>query len=548
MCYCSFCKILFNGSGGNLRSHSTSHSPTQYTQQQKDTAFIMFLVRRYVGLTCLRDPITDIFYPGLTFSRAMSLIEVCTNQVKESVIEELDGQSVCLMIDGWTDQSLRRFLGIVASYFQQDRNRTVYRALALHWGEGRDHRAATQIEAIKSTLSEYNILSRNCSCLCADSASVNTAIAQEMDLTWCPCFVHQWNLIVRRFIDNSPASFRDLLSRISALRKKTKWVEFLVTKSSRRNIAGYTPTRWCSVVECIESFYQHFDLIIEFSGGQGKDMSLRFHESDRALVESIRNVLLRFAEANQMLIEADEREGLATVFETVNAIYLMLLAKQVQAGSFDGAINGAIQDIELRFFFNGAKSSCRVMFAGILNVKHAMPTWLTDRLEVLGPLLVEEVQLFTGASPPGSPREPEFHRYNDAQPLSEMIEHSDPITGDASIAFEEVREFLAVRSSLNKETYTRFWSGFARLRHLQAVALMLRGIPTNTTWIERSFSKARRILSWSRMRLSPQNANCLWLLSCNGEVAERILGTCQQIDESEDPNPEDDVILDEDIS
>ena len=155
MCYCSFCKILFNGSGGNLRSHSTSHSPTQYTQQQKDTALIMFLVRHYVGLTCLRDPITDIFYPGLTFSRAMSLIEFCTNQVKESVIEELDDQSVCLMIDGWTDQSLRRFLGIVVSYFQQDRNRTVYRALALHWGEGRDHRAATQIEAIKSTLTEY---------------------------------------------------------------------------------------------------------------------------------------------------------------------------------------------------------------------------------------------------------------------------------------------------------------------------------------------------------------------------------------------------------
>ena len=154
MCYCSFCKILFNGSGGNLRSHSTSHSPTQYTQQQKDTALIMFLVRHYVGLTCLRDPITDIFYPGLTFSRAMSLIEFCTNQVKESVIEELDDQSVCLMIDGWTDQSLRRFLGIVVSYFQQDRNRTVYRALALHWGEGRDHRAATQIEAIKSTLTE----------------------------------------------------------------------------------------------------------------------------------------------------------------------------------------------------------------------------------------------------------------------------------------------------------------------------------------------------------------------------------------------------------
>ena len=61
MCYCSLCKTMFNGSGGNLRAHSASHSPTNYTQQQKDIAFILFLVRHYVGLTCLRDPITNIF-------------------------------------------------------------------------------------------------------------------------------------------------------------------------------------------------------------------------------------------------------------------------------------------------------------------------------------------------------------------------------------------------------------------------------------------------------------------------------------------------------
>ena len=122
------------------------------------------------------------------------------------------------------------------------------------------------------------------------------------------------------------------------------------------------------------------------------------------------------------------------------------------------------------------------------------------------------------------------------------------MTGSASIALEEVGEFLSVRASLSRETYTKFWSGFTKLRHLQAVALMLRGIPTNTTWIERSFSKARRILSWSRVRLTPKNVSCLWLLSCNGQLADRILGVDQQIDESEDPDPDSDVIQDEDDS
>ena len=95
---------------------------------------------------------------------------------------------------------------------------------------------------------------------------------------------------------------------------------------------------------------------MEFSNGEGNDTSLSFDESDRLLVESIRNVLLRFAEANQMLIKADQLEGLATVFEAVNAIYLMLLGKRGRSGCFDEAINGAIQDIEARFFCDRAKS------------------------------------------------------------------------------------------------------------------------------------------------------------------------------------------------
>ena len=546
-CYCTQCKYVFNGSGGNLRVHSASHTPArQHTQEEKDAAFILFLVRHYVGLTCLRDPLTDIFYPGLSLSRATSMIEGYTQQVQEAIVEELDDQSVFLMIDGWSDQSLRRFLGIVVSYFQKEKNERVYRALALHWGDGRDHTARSQIEAIQTVLSNYNIFGRNCAGLCADSATVNTAIADEMELTWCPCYVHQWNLIVRRFLDNSPRELKDLLSRINELRKKTRWVEFMARNSTRRNIDGYTPTRWCSAVDCLESFYMNIDHVKSFCAEEGPKMKLRFDESDKILVETIRNVLLRFHEANQLLIDADNREGLATVFETVNAVYQMLKAKLQQEWAFDKAIRGAVRDIEERFFCLEAKSSCRVLFAGVLNVQHAIPDWLQGCLDLVASLMACEVELFTGSSPPGTPHEVPANRYADTNSLVQMIDCSAPMSDSSGMAVEEVISFLKMRSSLRRQTYTKFWTEFDRFRHLQMFALSLRDVPTNTVWLERAFSKARRILTWNRMKLAPKTVERLWLLSCNAELTDKIFGTGERFDEERMPESDEEVIEDED--
>lgn len=546
-CYCTTCKILFNGSGGNLRVHAAAHVPArQHTEEEKDAAFILFLVRHYVGLTSLRDPLTNIFYPGLSFGRAMHLIDTYTQQVQEAVVDELDDQPVCLMIDGWSDQSLRRFLGIVVSYFHKERRERVHRALGLHWAEGKDHTAKNQIEAIQTTLAKYNIQPRNCSGLCADSAKVNTAIAEAMQLTWCPCYVHQWNLIVRRFLDNSPLSLTDLLTRINELRKKTRWVEFMTRNSTKRNLASFTPTRWCSVVDCLESFYENIPLIKAFCNEEGRRMKITFDESDELLVASVRNVLLRFAEANQLLIDADQKEGLATVFETVNAVYLMLQGKIGEPWDFDVAVRGAVVDIEARFFSHRAKSCCRILFAGILNIQHSIPPWLADRLDLTASLLMEEVELFTGSSPPGTPREVPEDRYADSNSLAQMIDCSGPMSETSRLAVEEVTGFLKIRSTLKKQTYTKFWTDFDRFRHLQAVALALRDIPTNTVWIERSFSRARRILSWSRMRLAPKTVDQLWLLSCNAGLADKILGAGEQVDDDRTLDSGDEVIDDED--
>ena len=523
-CYCAVCKQRLNGSGGNLKVHFMTHGQLQQrTQQEMDAALILFLIRHNIGLTCLRDPLASVFFPGLSYYRATRLVDGYFEQVKRAMSDELSGRNVFLMIDGWSDQSLRRFLGIVVGYYNTTNDDMIFRALSLHWSEGRDHSARNQIDAVGESLSQYNIGPRNCSLMCSDAATVNTTIAERMGLNWQPCYVHQWNLIVHHFVDNGPDELRDLLSRINSLRKKTRWVEFLAIHSTTRNLVGYSPTRWCSVSECIQSFRSHIELIKQYQREEGPKANPQFTDDDELLVENVGNLLLRFSEANQVLMTADRCEGLATVFEVVNAMYLMLLEKQ-DDGPFASATQTACREIENRFFCEGSKSSCRVLFAGILNVQHSMPDWLCQRLDVLAGLLVDEVELFTGATPPRSPCDAPESRYSDTNSLSEMIAASADVSEDSNIAVTEVMEFLKQRSTFAKRPYTRFWTQMDRLRHLRELALSLRAIPTNTVWVERTFSVARRILPWNRMRLAPATVNKLWVLSCNRELVQNVLG------------------------
>lgn len=56
------------------------------------------------------------------------------------------------MIDGWSDQSLQRYLGIVAAYYDWRNNRIVHRFLDLNGGSGTDHSADSQLEILKNVL------------------------------------------------------------------------------------------------------------------------------------------------------------------------------------------------------------------------------------------------------------------------------------------------------------------------------------------------------------------------------------------------------------
>ena len=523
LCFCCSCNCIISGSGGNVKRHASRHSCNSdvQTMEQKEQGFVLFMIRHNVGFTALRDPIIRVLFPGLTYARAQELCQAASDKVRRAITEEVRGISLCVMIDGWSDMSLRRYLGIGLSFFDDVTHRHVYRFLKLFGGKD-GHGAEQQESAIRQTLAEMNISRAQVTALCSDSASVNTALAERMCLTWSLCCCHLWNLVFRHFLDHSPRRLYEIMSNINKLRKKTVWVEYLAEQgSSVRNICGFVPTRWCSACACINSFCQMGDFVRAF---EEKEKSKIFSGEDFDVLDSVRPLLERFQEASSMIMNADNVDGLATVYEIVHAMYQVLNVRAERDWPFQDACRLAVREIEWRFFNIESRFCCRLLFAGVLNVAHSLGPFLQAHLGDILSVMASELELFTGSTPPLSPVESlDGDRYCDTKPLSEMIDGSPVSSEQNREALDEIPRFMAKRQSFQRTSFTAFWSRCSVFPHLKMLALQLRRLPTNTVRLEATFSLARRVLTWDRMRLTAENADRLCLLAANKDLTARVM-------------------------
>ena len=197
---------------------------------------------------------------------------------------------------------------------------------------------------------------------------------------------------------------------------------------------------------------------------------------------------------------------------------------------FRVAYEKAVLEINQRFFSLKSNFGCRVIFAGVLDVAHSLPEWLQKIMNDVATVLLRELQLLTGATPPHSPRDSQGERYEDHRSIQEILADSAPPSELSEEVCDELHDFLATRRRLDQLPFTVFWKTCPRFRHIRQLAMKLRAYPTNTVALEQSFSRARRVLSWSRMRMSQETANKLWLLICNEPTTRHILRVEQHND------------------
>ena len=86
-----------------------------------------------------------------------------------------------------------------------------------------------------------------------------------------------------------------------------------------------------------------------------------FEQADFDLIEEIGRVLRRFEEVNTFLMDADNQEGLASVFQAINAIYMTLKGVAEKEGACQAAYIRAVKQIEERFFNLSSKFCCRLI-------------------------------------------------------------------------------------------------------------------------------------------------------------------------------------------
>lgn len=529
-CFCAFCRVKLNGLGSNLKMHSVCHCDTRvYSQDQRNGAAFLFLIRHAVGLSTFRDPLVRIFLPQMSPATIEQLFTRAKAGVRDLIRREVDKRDLSLMIDGWCDSSLRRYLGVAVTYHCPSQNKIIHRFLDLGSGITGRHTAQQLSSFLRKLLDSYGVKTPRIRCICSDSAATNPAIAELMSTNWMPCCVHLLNLVVQNFIKNSPERFRNLLSKINVLRKKTLWIDFLGRSQSRnRNISGYCPTRWCSVTTCFDSFLSFRDFILQFQQEEIKEEPL-FVEDDFQFVTSVIGLLRRFAEASEELSKADQADGLATVFGLINAIYLVLCHVSDREWEFAHAVKQAKLEIEARFFNPESKFCCRLMFAGFLDVCHSIPGWLDEKRSWLLSSLAEEVELYTGDVLHNSQAQTHEERYSDDRPLTDMICDS-PVSWDNSSLFDEIAHFQMSRQRHHGTSFTAYWSECTEYQEMKKYALALRSFPTTTVWVERAFSIARRNLTWTRMHLSSDKASDICFLALNFRQTEAVLGLASTTD------------------
>ena len=94
---------------------------------------------------------------------------------------------------------------------------------------------------------------------------------------------------------------------------------------------GFVPTRWGSVCDCLDSFCQMRECVTEYQ--ENKKCAI-FSKRDFELVDMVGSLFAQFRDVSQMLMDADRMEGMATIFEAVNAIYMLLFADAEIEGPF----------------------------------------------------------------------------------------------------------------------------------------------------------------------------------------------------------------------
>jgi hypothetical protein len=268
----------------------------------------------------------------------MKYIKIITERVEKKITESLPNK-FGIIIDGWKEGTTH-YIAVFASY-SSDEGVEQYPLFDETTYSAENHKAF-----IGDVLENYGKSLTNLIYLVADNASVNTRLADLLDIPMIGCASHRFNLACKKYLESSEIVLQKIQSLMVNLRQ-VKQAGKLRTKTSLEPIIRNV-TRWSSTYEMLKRFFRLQEFI------DNSDEALAIHMPSPLELIALKDVMkdLEQFQSTTLLLQDPKRnlEEVRSIFDEMLKHYPMMehhLASYggiVHSPNFENAIVKVIDD------------------------------------------------------------------------------------------------------------------------------------------------------------------------------------------------------------
>lgn len=569
--YCTRCSTWFNSSGSNLLAHIFHKHPMKEIdivmpivdiEFTRFKTLFLYFIRHHIPLYAYNDPILipALFpnFPGLP--SFLNLLHHTSDFLKETIMKEINAApKIGLVIDGWTDQSQRRFIGI--SIFYLLKNKIVTRFLSFSNLEEMSHTALAISNEIRKIADQFDFELTKLEVLVSDSASTMKATSTILGVNWVPCFLHLFDLCFNRFWDSFPNNAKDCIRMCNALQKRPKFVDFLMKEReedntiTQRNLTSFSKTRWISLASSVRSIILLSPEITKFFSENDSDGSTEEDEFFKAAEQEdpyelnspvslehlnslvdigglMNNCELSFTKMKTALLHNP-----GDFYTELEILFLMIqhTLETMKNPEWIQPIKVFQQSLKERFLDENDQYLKPIMILHVLDLNHRVTRLFEDNLiaelkERIASLILdfEEMDSQNQSDTEENHDEVSISEYDQfaraSQNYSSDIDFSGRVIEEVKLFFDWKREHLVHWDrnlqlswfNLEDGIQQRFPKVFRVFQHFRLY------IGTSVS-MENTFSISRRILRWDRMKMSIEKVQELMLVTMNQDLAVQYL-------------------------
>ena len=517
--FCTTCCrwYSFSGTMGNLNHHiKNKHSELiaeekhSLSEEARNKLFINFMLGQGIPFRMIDHPTIQQLFPRIGNRKDLSstcsaLAQRINSKIRESIS---NAYHLAVSTDEWTDQANLRYLGVqihAITYASYDiRTIGLMQITELH--------ASSKVIAdmLKAKFEEYKIVGQ-VQGLVTDTAKVMKKVAEDMRIQWSPCYCHIVNLILGSFINSITMQFKCVQDLQNKLGRSTIFKQFCIRENAPiSTIPGYTPTRWYSAYEMLNSICRLKQFIISYLQENKQEIPV---ESFWVNVEQMKFAFKAFKEVTKNL-ESNQFGTRSLVIPSFR--YLEYKVKQLKKypewttplEAFDLAMNEY-------WLKNFNKQRTELLLATRLNPNFAF-SLKKDETEEIDRYIFNLLKhardinprIITESAIDGNLNFYQWKKINSS-------ENNEQDTDELGMYIDMVK---VINNSNQKIDLWKFWNVDCGLVVLKNTAMKVYTIPASSAASERGFKRAKYLQSGRRINLSGEKLEDQLIIAENSSI------------------------------